>query len=80
MRRYLQTTLPQVDDHLQPQWKYLETLNKQFKEKRKIDFDCQHQVRPLPSIPDDTQRGGHCGGGQLRRNRHYLNVIQNSIQ
>ena len=41
--RHLQTTLPQVDDHLQPQWKYLETfrtLNKQFKEKQKIDFDC----------------------------------------
>ena len=58
MGRHLQTTLPQVDDHLQPQWKYLETfrtLNKQFKEKQKIDFDHQHRVRPLPPIPDDAE-------------------------
>ena len=58
MGRHLQTTLPQVDDHFQPQWKkYLETfrtLNKLFKEKQKIDFDRRHQIRPLPLIPDNT--------------------------
>ena len=105
MGRHLRTALPQVDDHLQPQWKYLETfktLNKQFKEKQKIDFDRRHRVRPLPPIPDDaevwissgqTTTPGQIssrantprsyivntpGGGQLRRNRHHLNVIPNS--
>ena len=45
MGRCLQTTLAQVDECLQPQWKYLEMfriLNKQFKEKQKISFDCRH--------------------------------------
>ena len=45
MGRCLQTTLAQVDERLQPQWKYLEMfriLNKQFKEKQKISFDCRH--------------------------------------
>ena len=57
MGRCLRITLPQVDDRLQPQWQYLrkfKTLNKKFKQKQKIAFNCRHRVRPLPLIPDNT--------------------------
>ena len=57
MGRCLRTTLPQVDDHLQPQWNYLETFrkqNKEFKQKQKTTYDLRHRARPLPPIPDDT--------------------------
>ena len=101
MGRSLRTTPPQVDNHLHPQWKYLETFrkqNKEFKQKQKSAFDRRHRARLLPPIADDTEvwvTSGHTAtpgqisshantprsynvntpGGQIRRNRHHLNVI-----
>lgn len=45
MGRCLRTTLPQVDEQLRPQWKYLEAFRKQnneFKQKQKLAYDRRH--------------------------------------
>ena len=58
MGRHLRTTLPQIDDQLRPQWKYLETFRKQnseFKQKQKSAYDRRHRTNSLPPIADDTK-------------------------
>ena len=58
MGRCLRTTLPQVNDQLIPQWKYLETFrkqNKEFKQRQKSAYDRRHRTSSLPPIADDTK-------------------------
>ena len=58
MGRCLRTTLPQVDDQLLPQWKYLEAFrkqNKEFKQRQKSAYDRRHRTSSLPPIADDTK-------------------------
>ena len=58
MGRRLRTTLPQIDDQLRPQCKYLETFRKQnseFKQKQKSAYDRRHRTNSLPPIADDTK-------------------------
>jgi transposase InsO family protein len=58
MGRRLKGNLPQVVEHLQPQWPYLEdfrTQDSSFKRRQKDDYDRRHGVRSLPPIPDDSE-------------------------
>ena len=58
MGRCLRTTLPQVNDQLIPQWKYLETFrkqNKEFKQRQKSAYDRRHRTSSLPPIADDIK-------------------------
>ena len=59
MGRRLQTSIPQLGEHLSPKWPDLEEFrwnNHDFKMKQKEDFDySRHHVRTLPPLPDDTE-------------------------
>ena len=58
MGQRLRTILPQINEQLQPQWKYLETFRKQnseFKQKQKSAYDRRHRTNSLPLITDDTK-------------------------
>ena len=57
MDRKLRTTIPQVSEHLVPNWIYLEAFrqsNRAFKEKQKLDHDRHHKTKELPPIPADS--------------------------
>ena len=57
MGRQLRTTVPQVSEHLVPDWTYLETFrqsNRAFKEKQKLDHNRCHRAKELPPIPADS--------------------------
>ena len=57
MGRKVRTLLPQVEEHLDPTWPYLEDFQKKgrvFKTKQKRDFDRRHGSRPLTPLPDNT--------------------------
>ena len=58
MGRHLRTNLPQVQEHLQPKWIYLEEFKQQhanYKQKQKSAYDTRHRVRPLAPIPEDNE-------------------------
>ena len=57
MGRQLRTTIPQVSEHLVPDWTYLETFrqsNRTFKEKQKLNHDRHHRAKELLPIPADS--------------------------
>ena len=57
MGRVLRTTLPQVNCHLIPGWKYLQQFrdnNRQYKEQQKINYNISHRVQPLSPLSDGT--------------------------
>ena len=57
MGRCIRTKLSQTNKHLVPDWSYLEEFRRcdqGLKKKQKRDYDCHHQVRQLPNIPDNT--------------------------
>ena len=56
MGRRLRTTLPQVEEHLQPKWTDLDEFRKQHTSyKQKLAYDDHHRVRHLAPIPDDNK-------------------------
>ena len=58
MGRRLRSNLPQVTEQLIPGWDFLADFRKQdkeFKQKQKRDYDCRHNVKPLPPIPDNAE-------------------------
>ena len=58
MGRHLRTNLPQVQEHLQPKWTYLEEFKQshaKYKQKQKSANDTRHYVCPLAPIPEDNE-------------------------
>ena len=58
MGRRLRTTVLVTDNQLIPKWAYLsefKRLNRDYKDKQKIDFDRRHGARDLPPVPIDTE-------------------------
>ena len=58
MGRLLRTTIPMATEQLIPPWPYLDnfcTLNAQFKQQQKADYDRRHRSTSLPPIPNDTE-------------------------
>ena len=56
MGRRLRTMVPQTDKALIPKWTFLpefKRLNREFKDRKKRDFDQAYKVQELPPIPDD---------------------------
>ena len=58
MGRKVRTTLPQIKEHLVPQWQYptqFRRRNKKFKQRQKMYYDRSHHTTQLPSLPNHTQ-------------------------
>ena len=58
MGRKVRTTLPQIKEHLVPQWQYLTQFrrrNKKFKQRQKVYYDRSHHTTQLPPLPNHTQ-------------------------
>ena len=58
MGRKLQANLPMITENIRPDWGSLRKFREMdvdFKQKQKEDYDKRHRVRPLSSIPDDTE-------------------------
>ena len=58
MGRKVRTTLPQIKEHLVPQWQYptqFRQRNKKFKQRQKMYYDRSHHTTQLPSLPNHTQ-------------------------
>ena len=57
MGRRIRTTLPQVTQHLIPNWSFLKSfreLDNKYKSVQKRNYDRYHRARPLPELTEDT--------------------------
>jgi len=66
MGRRFCTTIPTIIEQLTPAWQYLDkfrTLNAQFKQQQKEDYDRHHRSALLPPIPNDTEVWVTSGSG-----------------
>ena len=68
MGRKIRTDIPQLQKVFIPDWtylKYFKEVDKLQKEKQKRNFDRRHRVRPLPTLPTDTQVWVDTPNGQI---------------
>ena len=56
MGRKIRTDIPQVKNHLVPKWEHIQnfrTLDQQYKQTQKENYNRQHRVRTLPELPEN---------------------------
>ena len=56
MGRKIRTDVPQVNDHLVPNWEHTQhfrTLDQKYKQAQKENYDRRHRVRNLPELPEN---------------------------
>ena len=56
MGRKIRTDVPQVNDHLVPNWEHTQhfrTLDQKYKQAQKENYERRHRVRNLPELPEN---------------------------
>ena len=56
MGRKIRTDIPQAKNHLVPKWEHIQnfrTLDQQYKQTQKENYNRRHRVRTLPELPEN---------------------------
>ena len=56
MGRKIRTDIPQVKNHFVPKWEHIQnfrTLDQQYKQTQKENYNRRHRVRTLPELPEN---------------------------
>jgi len=68
MGRKVKTDIPQTTSHLTPQWHFLPDFQQKdmdFKSNQKKNYDCQHHVRAVDTLPDNSSVWVRTGNSQI---------------